>query len=382
MNDLFLQFGTGRFLRGFIGLHVDSIQHHSRESESGTLEGIAVQSHGASRATLLKKSPKYRVSIQGTHQGSVVQDLRTIQPYRTAYAAQTEWKAILEVAKSEELKWIVSNTTESGLSLQKEDNNFKAETAPESFPAKLACILHLRFSNKMSPLWILPCELVEYNADVLKDLVIEQSALWGWSSEPGWEDWVRGEGVVWVNTVVDQMVVDRPGQENGGLDVQLEPFSSWILAPAGGAKLPFPEANSIQLLLESDSVNRVDSILHWSQRKLRILNASHTLLVERWLKQEKQPEFVRQMMDQGFLKEELKEILIQEVCPTMSQHDPDILDYVESTLERFSNPFLDHRLDSIAIGHEVKIQKRLQPVINDYHFKFGKSPKRIMRWLN
>lgn len=382
MNDLFLQFGTGRFLRGFIGLHTESIKIRGEGSGCSSVEGIAVQSQGADRAFLLKNGPEYEVLIHGTHQGNVVQDLKTIRPYQTAYAAKTEWESILEVAKSDELKWIVSNTTEYGLSLQKDDISVVTGAVPKSFPAKLAHILHLRYKNNLSPLWILPCELVEYNADVLKDLILKQSALWGWSADPGWEDWVRGDGVIWVNTVVDQMVVARSGEVNHELDVQVEPYSSWILAPADGKKFPEPKCESLRLLTGSETVKCVDSVLPWSQRKLRILNASHTLLVERWMKQDKRPEFVRQMMEQGFLKEELRELLIQEVCPTLSQNDPDNLSYVESTLERFSNPFLDHRLDAIAFGHEVKLQKRLQPVIDDYQRQFGSVPKRIFGWLN
>lgn len=382
MKELFLQFGTGRFLRGFIGLHVDSIQSLLKQSGSLSVEGIAVQSHGSDRACLLKNGPEYEVSIQGMHKGALVQDLKAVRPYQTAYAAQSEWESVMEVTKSEDLKWIVSNATESGLSLEKDDLILEPHRTPKSFPAKLACILHLRFTNRLSPLWIIPCELVEYNADVLKELILEQSAHWGWSSDPGWENWVRGDGVIWVNTVVDQMVVDRVSEASHELDVQVEPFSSWILAPTAGKELPEPEAESLRLLLGSNSVKCVESIQPWAERKLRILNASHTLLVERWLRQDKKPEYVRQMMELDFVKEELRELLTQEVCPTLSQPDPGILNYVESTLERFSNPYLDHRLEAIAFGHEVKFKKRLQPVIDDYRLRFGIAPKRISGWLN
>jgi tagaturonate reductase len=37
-------------------------------------------------------------------------------------------------------------------------------------------------------------------------------------------------------------------------------------------------------------------------------------------------------------------------------------DYIETTLERFSNPFLDHRLEDIAQHHTEKLRRRLAPV--------------------
>jgi tagaturonate reductase len=37
--------------------------------------------------------------------------------------------------------------------------------------------------------------------------------------------------------------------------------------------------------------------------------------------------------------------------------------YVATTLERFANPFLDHRLSDIAQNHEEKIRRRIEGFI-------------------
>jgi mannitol-1-phosphate/altronate dehydrogenase len=41
----------------------------------------------------------------------------------------------------------------------------------------------------------------------------------------------------------------------------------------------------------------VDSIHSWSLRKLRILNAAHTLLVEQWRRNGRKERFVREMLE-------------------------------------------------------------------------------------
>ena len=38
-------------------------------------------------------------------------------------------------------------------------------------------------------------------------------------------------------------------------------------------------------------------------------------------------------------------------------------DYVDSILDRFRNPWLDHRLGDIAQNHPQKLERRLAPVV-------------------
>ena len=46
-------------------------------------------------------------------------------------------------------------------------------------------------------------------------------------------------------------------------------------------------------------------------------------------------------------------------------------------LERFRNPFLEHRLASIALNHETKVVTRLRPTLHEYHERFGEEPPRL-----
>ena len=48
--------------------------------------------------------------------------------------------------------------------------------------------------------------------------------------------------------------------------------------------------------------------------------------------------------------------------------------FARQTLERFRNPFVEHKLADIATHHASKVQVRLAPTKAEYEAKFGKAP--------
>ena len=49
--------------------------------------------------------------------------------------------------------------------------------------------------------------------------------------------------------------------------------------------------------------------------------------------------------------------------------------FAEQTVERFKNPFLDHKFADIALHHESKMKVRLVPTRDEYTAKFGGEPR-------
>jgi len=49
----------------------------------------------------------------------------------------------------------------------------------------------------------------------------------------------------------------------------------------------------------------------------------------------------------------------------------------KSDQRRQRNPFLEHKLSSIALNHEAKVRTRLAPTLADYRDKFGRNPQRL-----
>jgi len=49
--------------------------------------------------------------------------------------------------------------------------------------------------------------------------------------------------------------------------------------------------------------------------------------------------------------------------------------FARGLLDRFANPFLDHRLADIALHHDVKLGTRLVPTYEEYRRRFGRTPR-------
>src|SRR3954466_13405656 len=173
LPETILQFGTGRFLRAF----VDRFVQRANDEQQHVGRIVAVQSTGSERAELLSSQPQgYHVLVRGYENGEIVERVDAVKSISRALAATKDWPQLLEVARSPQLKYIVSNTTESGYQLDPQDSLHSAPGS--SFPAKLTRILWERYQNEQPPVVILPCELIERNADKLRELVRQQILAW------------------------------------------------------------------------------------------------------------------------------------------------------------------------------------------------------------
>ena len=70
----------------------------------------------------------------------------------------------------------------------------------------------------------------------------------------------------------------------------------------------------------------------------------------------------------------LERLLFEEIVPVLQGRVEEPVQFAKQTLERFRNPFLEHKLADIATHHASKVQVRLAPTKAEYEAKFGKSP--------
>lgn len=348
---MILQFGAGNFLRAFVDLFV---------SETGFDEIVVVQSTGIERAEALNRAGgQYHVAIQGFSEGQVIDETRSVASISKALHAGTQWDEVLEIARRDDLRWIVSNTTEAGFAL--DDADRENSGVPSSYPAKLLAVLLARHSAGLPGPVILPCELIEQNGSRLRDLVLEQAARWSVSPEP--LAWLK-ESCVWMNNLVDRIV---PGQPKShpllGTDPLLlgaEPFALWAIETSGDFALRHP------------AIVTAPDIAPYYLRKVRILNGLHTALVCRAL-----PlgiETVRECLDHPEVAPWLEDLLYYEIVPVLEGRVEDPAAFARVTLDRFRNPFLEHKLSAIALNHEAKLRVRLLPTYEEYRSQFGRKP--------
>jgi len=358
-RETILQFGTGRFLRAFADLFVHEL---SASNKAGIGSVVVLQSTGTQRAAAFNaQRGRFHVAIRGLREGRRMDETVEVQSVGRALAAATDWEQALAVARSEELRLVVSNTTEAGYGLDPADS--PGDHPPRSFPAKLLTLLAHRFEAGGPGVTILPCELLERNGRRLRELVLEQAARWGLAGPL--VDWLRG-ACFWTSTLVDRIVSSpRPDDPLSAdpLAAVAEPFALWLVE--GSCPLAGLEGHP--------AVRRVECLEPYALRKVRILNGAHTALVAKAL-----PlglETVRQAVEDPAVGPWLRELLFEEIVPVLEGRTEDPAGFARQALERFANPLIDHRLADIALCHAVKVRTRLVPSHEEYCARFGRSPR-------
>ncbi len=353
---MILQFGAGNFLRGFADLFAGEL--------NPPLKVTVVQSTGTERAEALNRAGgNYHVAIRGFRDGAIIDETQSVTSIQRALHAGTQWDEILEIAASAKLTTILSNTTEAGLALDERDET-QIGSPPFSFPAKLLTVLRHHFEAGGNSLWILPCELVESNADLLRDLVLEQAAYWGLDTDL--TDWLEVE-CRWVNSLVDRIVPGRPDQhpllKEDPLLISAEPFSFWAV---DAYDPEFPFSGHPAVVMSGD-------IRPYTLRKVRILNGAHSALVAKTRGTDIKT--VREAIEDPAIGSWLEKVLFEEIVPTIEGRCENPESFARETLDRFRNPFLNHELSSIALNHEAKWKVRIEPTIREFEEKFGKAPE-------
>ncbi len=358
IQETVLQFGSGRFLRAFADLFI----HQANQQGQNVGRVVIVQSTGDNRAGgLNRQGGRYHVIVRGLDQGKVIDRVETSESISRALAASAQWPEVLEVARSPRLRVILSNTTEKGYDLDPADGPDGAP--PRSFPAKLLAVLRARFEAGQKAPTLVPCELRERQADLLRGLVVGLARQWKLSEDfIGWLE----SSCVWLNTLVDRIVTDpapdHPLLATDPLLAMAEPYALWAIEQKPGA----------DRFIEHPAVVWTADVMPYFLRKVRILNGGHTALVIRaWGRGLRT---VKDVMNDPELSAWLGRLLFEEVVPVLEGRVEDPAGFARQVLDRFRNPFLEHLLTNIAVHHGAKVEVRLIPTAQEYRAKFGKEP--------
>jgi len=132
-------------------------------------------------------------------------------------------------------------------------------------------------------------------------------------------------------------------------------------------------------LFEHPDVHLVDDVGPYHLRKVRMLNGAHTAMVAKF-----KPlgfETVQQVMADAAASRWVRDVLFEEIVPTLAYRADGVALFADQTWDRFRNPFLNHRLADIAAHHADKVKIRLVPTIDEYQKLFGKPPRRLTEAL-
>ena len=358
MAQAILQFGTSRFLQA----HVDLFVHEALAGAAGAgeaLGGITVvqttdSADGAARIAALASGGGYPVRIRGLAGGESVDRTVICTAVREAWQAGAQWPE-LRAAVAGEVQVIVSNTADKGYLLDERDGPaalLAASAAPHSFPAKLLVLLHGRWQAlAQAPLTLLPCELIERNGEVLRDVVAGLAREWQMPQE--FTAWLA-QHCVWANSLVDRIVSEAIAP----VGAVAEPYAVWVVERQPRLVMP----------CSHPAIVLTDDLDFYERLKLFLLNAGHTWLAERWLSQGLPAGLtVGAAMADAELRAGLEDLWAHEILPVFDTLGPAAREQAQAYLvdvrERFSNPFLDHRIADIAQNHAQKKQRRLGPIV-------------------
>lgn len=372
LPETVLQFGGGNFLRAFADVFIDDVnqddvkQDDVNQSKKPVGNVVVVQSTASRRAQLLNQQQgRYHVVTRGIADGKEIDEIKVINSITRGLVASEEWPAVLDVARSPELRVIISNVTEAGYVLHSSDDNLSptGDQAPLSFPAKLLGVLYARYQAGLPGVTVLPCELLDQNADRLLALVQEQATAWQLKGE--FLAWLRGE-VYWLNTLVDRIVSGKPAAHpllgEDALLTVAEPFALWVIEGKGRERDLFAHP----------AIDIIADVAPYSLRKVRILNGAHTALVAKALPMG--IETVREGVNHPEVGPWLRRVLFEEIVPTVAGRVEGAEPFANQTLERFANPFLEHKLADIALHHETKVRVRLGATYQEYLEQHGTPP--------
>ena len=367
-----LQFGEGNFLRAFVNYWFDV----SNENVGWNGKCVLVQPIAPGLAKLINEQDGlYTLYLRGRENGEKVDRKRVISsvsrclnPYEKA-----DYDAMMDVAVSDELEYIVSNTTEAGIVY---DPACKFDDTPAaSFPGKLTQVLYKRWQAGKSGLVILSCELIDNNGKELLKCVnkyIEQ-----WALDDGFKKYVNDD-CLFCSTLVDRIVPGRirdaeelakveaaNGYHDELIDVG-EVFGVWnIEGPEWlEEKLPFKAAGL--------NCPVVPDVTPYKKRKVRILNGAHTgFVLGAYLAGF---DIVRDCMIDDTVRSFMNKMLHEEVIPTLPLDKKDLEDFASAVQDRFNNPFVNHELMSISLNSTSKWRARNMPSFLEYIEKTGKLP--------
>lgn len=367
-----LQFGEGNFLRAFVNYWFDV----ANEKAGWNGKCCLVQPIPQGLTNLINEQEGlYTLYLRGMENGQKVDRKRVISsvsrclnPYEDAGFA-----AMMEVAASDVLEYVVSNTTEAGI-VYDPACSFTDKPAA-SFPGKLTQVLYHRFQSGKGGLVILSCELIDNNGKELLKCVnqyIDQ-----WELEEAFRVYVNEE-CTFCSTLVDRIVpgrirdaaeVARLEEENGYSDPLMdvgEVFGVWnIEGPAWlEDKLPFKVAGVNCIV--------VPNVTPYKKRKVRILNGAHTgFVLGAYLGGY---DIVRDCMHDDAVLGYMNKMLFEEILPILPLPKEDVENFAAAVQDRFNNPFINHELLSISLNSTSKWRARNMPSFLEYIDKFGKLP--------
>ena len=374
-----IQFGEGNFLRAFI----EWIIWKTNQKTDFNASVVVVQPIEKGMVEWLNEQDGlYHLNLQGLLDGKPVDSIDLIDVISRGINPYTDFQAYLKLAEQEEMRFIISNTTEAGIAF---DPACKFTDAPaSSYPGKLVQLLYHRYEyfkgDKSKGFIIFPCELIFENGKHLKECIRQYIDLWKLGED--FRDWFETACGVY-STLVDRIVpgyprdnaaqlCERAGYQDNLLD-KAEIFHLWVIeAPKEvAAEFPADKAGLNVLFVPSEAP--------YHERKVTLLNGPHTVLSP--VGYLSGLNTVRECCEDELIGAFVRKVMFEELLPTLNLPEEDLRKFANDVLERFVNPYVKHFVTSIMLNSFPKFKTRDLPGLKTYLERKGELPKGIVLGL-
>ncbi|MFB6341767.1 tagaturonate reductase [Saccharicrinis sp. FJH62] len=371
-----IQFGEGNFLRAFVDWMVDEMNRKAGFNSSVVL----VQPINFGMVDKLNEQDGlYTLVSKGIKNGKALKESQIIGSVSRGLNPYTQYDEYLKLAENPDMRFIVSNTTEAGITFDAKD---KLNDQPaSSFPAKLTALLYHRFKtfsgDASKGFIILPCELIDRNGDKLQKCVKQYCDLWSLDREfINWLDTAN----VFTNTLVDRIVPgfspesakevkEKEGYEDN-MVVDGEQFHLWVIEGPQWIKNEIPaEAAGLNVLF-------VDDVTPYRTRKVRLLNGPHTVMT---------PvaylcgiEYVGDALEDELMGQFILQTINNDIIPALDMPKEELEKFAAEVLDRFRNPFVKHALMSISLNSISKFKARVLDTIKEFNAKYNELPNNLV----
>ncbi|MDO4259101.1 MAG: mannitol dehydrogenase family protein [Actinomycetaceae bacterium] len=236
-------------------------------------------------------------------------------------------------------------------------------------PCRVLLGLLVRKAAEDFPLTILPCDNLSENGAAFRQVVMDAAQ----AVAPDAIQWIEN-AVSWATCMVDRIT---PATTQADIDavaalgyddaspVPTEPFSEWVISGNFPAGRPDWEAAGVTF---------VEDVAPYEERKLRMLNGSHSLMA--YAGSICGAETVADAFANPLVREWVNEWWA-DAGATLSV---EWADYTQALSQRYSNPNIRHLLAQIAADGSLKLGVRAIPLLRIYRTK-GEIPRGVVRLM-
>jgi fructuronate reductase len=355
--------GLGAFHRAHQAVFTERAAELTGETRWG-IAGVSQRSTTV-RDQLAPQDGLYSVLTRGQGEPTV----QIIGSIRDVLTAPESPEAVVTRIADPEVAVVTLTVTEKGYraaaagGLDLTDPEIQADLAgrpPRTVVGQLAAGLSRRAEVGAGPLTVVSCDNLVANGPFLRRLMEDYATADG---APGLAKQL--ELARFPASMVDRIVPattdadrDEAARLLGVRDeavVVAEPFLQWVIEDDFAGPRPAWERAGAVL---------TDDVAPWEQAKLRMLNATHSMLA--YLGGLRGYETIAEAVRDEELARLANELMTSDVIPTLTPPDGlDLPAYGASVLERFANPALKHRTAQVAMDGSVKLPVRLLGTIRD-----------------